>query len=302
MYFFTAAVLRGAGDSKTPFLFMIVSVALDIAFTPLLIFGVGPFPEMGVTGAAVGTTIGRLTGALFALAVLLRPGARIHLAARHLVVQAEVMWRLVKLSAAGTFQIFVGSASWILLIRIVSTFGSDVIAGYGIAIRIVIFALLPSWGVSNAAATMVGQALGAGKPERAEKAVWIAGKYNAILLGSVGLIFVLFAPAIVHLFSTKAAIASPAIDGLRVISAGFLFYAYGMVVSQSFNGAGDTWTPTWMNVACFWLWEIPLGWFLAFHAGMGLHGVYLAIAIAYATLAVLSVIQFRRGKWKMQKV
>jgi Na+-driven multidrug efflux pump len=233
---------------------------------------------------------------------LLRPGARIHLASRHLVVKADVMWRLVKLSAAGTFQIFIGSASWIFLIRIVSTFGSDVLAGYGIAMRIIIFALLPSWGVSNAAATMVGQGLGAGKPDRAERAVWIAGKYNAILLGTVGVIFVVFAPLIVRLFTTEVAIARAAIDGLRVISAGFLFYAYGMVVSQSFNGAGDTWTPTWMNFACFWLWEIPLGWFLAFQAGMGLHGVYLAVAIAYVTLAVLAVVQFRRGQWKLKRV
>ncbi|MBC7895787.1 MAG: MATE family efflux transporter [Cytophagaceae bacterium] len=302
MLFLVNAIFRGAGDAAIAMRTLWLANLINMTLGPCLIFGVGPFPEMGVTGAAVGTTIGRLTGALFAVGKLLRPGARIHLAARHLVVETEVMWRLVKLSAAGTFQIFVGSASWILLIRIVSSFGSDVIAGYGIAIRIVIFALLPSWGVSNAAATMVGQALGAGKPERAERAVWIAGKYNAILLGSVGLLFVVFAPHIVHLFSREAAIASAAIDGLRVISAGFLFYAYGMVVSQSFNGAGDTWTPTWINVLCFWLWEIPLGWFLAFHAGMGLHGVYLAISIAYATLAVVSVLQFRRGKWKLQKV
>ena len=302
MLFLVNAIFRGAGDAAIAMRTLWLANLINMTLGPCLIFGLGPFPELGVTGAAIATTTGRATGAVYALSRLLRPGARIHLAARHLAVQADVMWRLVKLSASGTFQIFIGTASWVLLIRIVSSFGSQVIAGYTIAIRVIIFALLPSWGMSSAAATMVGQALGAGKPDRAERAVWIAGRYNAVFLLGVGILFVAFAPLIVAIFTRDPAVAGNAIDALRVIASGFVFYAYGMVVSQSFNGAGDTWTPTWINLGCFWLWEVPLGWFLALKTGLGPYGVYLAVAIAYATLAVVSVVLFRRGKWKLQRV
>ncbi|MBK8250345.1 MAG: MATE family efflux transporter [Gemmatimonadetes bacterium] len=302
MLFLVNAIFRGAGDAAIAMRSLWLANAINMTLGPCLIFGVGPFPELGVTGAAVGTTIGRSIGALYALSRLLRPGSRLHLASRHLRFDPAVMWKLVSLSGSGTFQIFIGTASWVLLIRIVSSFGSDVIAGYGIAIRLVIFALLPSWGMANAAATMVGQALGAHKPDRAEAAVWIAGKYNAVFLGGLGLLFIIGAPWIVAGFTGEAAVAASAIDALRVISAGFLFYAYGMVITQSFNGAGDTWTPTWINLGCFWCWEVPLGWFLALRTGLGAHGVYLAIAIAYATLAVVSVVLFRRGTWKTRTV
>jgi putative MATE family efflux protein len=302
MLFLVNAIFRGAGDAAIAMRSLWLANAINMILGPCLIFGVGPFPELGVTGAAVGTTIGRAIGAAYALSRLLRPGSRLHLAAQHLALDAAVMWRLVKLSGSGTFQIFIGTASWVLLIRIVSSFGSDVIAGYGIAIRLVIFALLPSWGMANAAATMVGQALGANKPERAEASVWIAGRYNAVFLGALGVLFILGAPWIVALFTEHAAVAASAIDALRVISSGFLFYAYGMVITQSFNGAGDTWTPTWINLGCFWCWEVPLGWFLALRTGLGAHGVYLAIAISYATLAVVSVVLFRRGTWKTRSV
>lgn len=302
MLFLVNAIFRGAGDAAIAMRSLWLANAINMTLGPCLIFGVGPFPELGVTGAAVGTTIGRGIGALYAFRRLLQPGARLLLGRRHLAIDPSVMWRLVKLSASGTFQIFIGTASWVLLIRIVSSFGSDVIAGYGIAIRLVIFALLPSWGMANAAATMVGQALGAGKPDRAESSVWIAGKYNAVFLGGLGLLFIVGAPLIIAFFTSQAAVAASAIDALRVISSGFLFYAYGMVITQSFNGAGDTWTPTWINLGCFWCWEVPLGWFLALRTGLGAHGVYLAIAIAYATLAVVSVVLFRRGTWKARAV
>ena len=302
MLFLVNAIFRGAGDAAIAMRSLWLANAINMTLGPCLIFGVGPFPELGVTGAAVGTTIGRGIGALYAFRRLLQPGARLHLGRRHLPIDPSVMWRLVKLSGSGTFQIFIGTASWVLLIRIVSSFGSDVIAGYGIAIRLVIFALLPSWGMANAAATMVGQALGAGKPERAESSVWIAGKYNAVFLGGLGLLFIVGAPLIVSFFTAQAAVAASAVDALRVISSGFLFYAYGMVITQSFNGAGDTWTPTWINLGCFWCWEVPLGWFLALRTGLGAHGVYLAIAIAYATLAIVSVVLFRRGTWKARAV
>jgi len=302
MLFLLNAIFRGAGDAVIAMRTLWLANAINIALGPCLIFGLGPFPELGVTGAAVATTIGRATGAVFALSRLLRPGARVHLSRRFLVVEPAVMWRLVRLSASGMFQIFIGMASWVLLVRVISSFGSAALAGYTIAMRVIIFALLPSWGMSNAAATMVGQALGAGKPDRAERAVWIAGRYNFAFLGVVGLLFVTLAPLIVSGFTSDVAVSRYAVDCLRVVAAGFLFYAYGMVLTQAFNGAGDTWTPTLINLGCFWFWELPLAWLLAITLGMGPHGVFLAIAIAYATVAVVSAVLFGRGKWKREKL
>lgn len=302
MLFLLNAIFRGAGDAAIAMRTLWLANAINIVLAPTLIFGYGPFPAMGVTGAAVATTIGRGAGALFALSRLLRPGARVHLERRFLRLDFGVMWRLVRLSTSAAFQMFIGMASWILLVRVLSSFGSAAIAGYTIAMRVIIFALLPSWGMSNAAATMVGQALGARDPDRAERAVWIAGRYNLVFLGVVGALFLAFAPWIVHLFSTDPEVARYATDALRIVAAGFVFYAYGMVVTQSFNGAGDTWTPTLINLFCFWLWEIPLAWLLALKLGMGPRGVFLAITIAYASVAVVSVILFRRGGWRSQRV
>jgi Na+-driven multidrug efflux pump len=200
------------------------------------------------------------------------------------------------------FQILISTTSWIGLVRVISSFGSVALAGYTIGIRTILFALLPSWGLSNAAATMVGQGLGAGKPDRAERAVWTAGFYNMVFLGAVSVIFVVFTPQIVSLFTDDAEVGRYAVDCLRIVSLGFVFYAYGMVLTQSFNGAGDTWTPTWINVGCFWLWEIPLAWLLALQFGFGPSGVYAAIMIAFSTLAVVSAIIFKRGRWKMKRV
>jgi Na+-driven multidrug efflux pump len=187
-------------------------------------------------------------------------------------------------------------------VRILSTFGASVLAGYTIAIRILVFALLPSWGMANAAATMVGQSLGAGKPERAEKSVWIAGFYNMIFLGSVGVLFEVLTRPLVGLFTADPAVASVAVECLRTVAAGFLFYAYGMVLVQAFNGAGDTFTPTVINLVCFWLWEIPLAYVLAKRVGLGPPGVFRAIAIAFSTVAVVGAIAFKRGRWKRKKV
>jgi Na+-driven multidrug efflux pump len=210
--------------------------------------------------------------------------------------------RIAKLSGTGILQVFIGTASWIGLVRILSTFGSQALAGYTIGLRIIVFALLPSWGMSNAASTMVGQALGAKKPDRAEKAVWLAGFYNMCFLGAVGLLFVLFAPRIVALFTQDAQVAAYAIDCLRIVAAGFLFYAYGMVISASFNGAGDTLSPTLINLFCFWLFEIPLAYLLARHYGMGPRGVFIAMMLAFSMLAFASAVVFRRGTWKTRKV
>jgi Na+-driven multidrug efflux pump len=208
----------------------------------------------------------------------------------------------VRLSGAGTFQVFVSTASWIGLVRILSTFGSAAVAGYTIGIRIIVFALLPSWGLSNAAATMVGQNLGAGRPDRAERAVYLAGRYNMIFLGLVGLLFLLGAGPMVALFTHDPAVTPVAVGCLRTVSLGFVFYAWGMVLTQSFNGAGDTWTPTLINLGCFWLLEIPLAWVLAERAGLGPGGVFWAITAAFSMVAVVSAILFRQGAWKRAEV
>ncbi|MFN8581718.1 MAG: MATE family efflux transporter [Gemmatimonadaceae bacterium] len=300
--FLVNAIFRGAGDAAIAMRVLWLANAINIALGPCLIFGVGPFPKLGVTGAAVATTIGRGTGALWALSRLLRGASRIRIDSSDLRLAPEIMGRLVRLSASGTLQVMIGIASWIFLVRILSTFGSAALAGYTIAMRIIVFALLPSWGLSNAAATMVGQALGAKRPERATRAVQLAGWFNVAFLGSVGAVFIVAAPQIIALFTTDAAIAPTGILGLRTVAAGFLFYAWGMVYTNAFNGAGDTWTPTWINLGCFWLWEVPLGWGLAVHAGLGPLGVFLAITIAYATLAVVSGYLFRRGTWQRQVV
>ena len=277
--------------------------AINIALGPCLIFGLGPFPALGVKGAAIATNIGRGTGALFALSRLVRgSSARVHIKRHHLRLEPAVMWRLIKLSASGTLQTLIGTASWIGLIRILSTFGSGVLAGYTIGIRVIVFALLPSWGLSNAGATMVGQALGARKPERAERAVWMAGFYNMCFLGVVGVLFVVLARPIANIFTTDPAVVPYAVDTLRIIALGFLFYAYGMVLSAAFNGAGDTMTPTILNIVVFWLWEIPLGFLLAKTLHFGPKGVYLAVTIAFSTLALLSAVLFKRGKWKTRTV
>ena len=258
-----------------------------------------------MTGAAVATSIGRGAGALFAFSKLVRPGGRITLARRHLRLDPQLMKRLVRLSGSATFQVFIGMASWVGLVRVLSSFGSAAVAGNTIGLRVIMFALLPSWGMSNAAATLVGQSLGAGKPERAEKVVWRASFYNMLFLGAIGLVFVVFADPIVGFFTHAAAgpeVQAYGKDCLRIIACGFLFYAYGMVITQSFNGAGDTRTPTIINLFVFWLWEIPLAYALAFYFGMGPHGVFLAVTIAFSTLAVVSALIFRRGRWKTRRV
>ncbi len=302
LLFLINAIFRGAGDAAIAMRVLWLANWINIVLGPMLIFGVGPFPELGVVGAAVATSIGRGTGALYAISRLFRPGARVHVQRRHFAFDPALMWQMIRLSGSGTFQILVGTASWIGLIRVISSFGSAALAGYTIGIRVIIFALLPSWGLSNAAATMVGQALGAKKPERAERAVWIAARYNLAFLGTIGLLFVVFARTIVSLFTSDLAVAPYAVDCLRIVALGFLFYAYGMVITSSFNGAGDTWTPTWLNLVVFWLWEIPLAYALAVVLDMGPRGVFVSITVAYSTLAVLSAWLFRKGKWKTRVV
>ena len=300
--FMVNAIFRGSGDAAIAMRTLWLANWINILLGPCLIFGLGPFPKLGIVGAAIATNIGRGTGALFALIKLFRPGGRFRIGWRHLGLEPSVMARLVRLSATGTFQVFIGMASWIGLVRIISSFGSNAVAGYTFGIRVILFALLPSWGMANAAATMVGQALGAKNPDRAERAVWQAGFYNMIFLGIIGIVFVLFAPQIIWFYTDVPEVAQYGVDCLRTVAYGFLFYAYGMVLGQSFNGAGDTWTPTIINLFVFWLWEIPLAFMLSKVWGMGPRGVFLAITIAFSTLAVVSAIVFRQGRWKRKVV
>jgi putative MATE family efflux protein len=272
--------------------------AINILLGPCLIFGLGPFPRLGVTGAAIATTIGRGTGALYALWRLAGPGGRVPVSRRHLRISPAVIRQIANISMSGTLQSLIGTASWIGLVRIIAEFGSSALAGYTIGIRVVLFALLPSWGMSNAAATMVGQALGAKDPERAEQAVWRTGFYNLAFLGAIGVLFVLAATPIVGLFTHDPVVAGYAASCLRFVASGFVFYAFGMVLVAAFNGAGDTRTPTILNLAIFWAFEIPLAWLLAHPLGMGPRGVFVAIAIAFSAMAVVSAVLFRQGKWK----
>ena len=302
MLFMINAIFRGAGDAAIAMRTLWLANWINILLGPCLIFGLGPFPKLGLLGAAIATNIGRGTGALYALSRLIRKGGRFSIERRHLRIEPTIIGRLIRLSGTGTFQVFIGMASWIGLVRIISSFGSNAVAGYTLGIRVILFALLPSWGMANAAATMVGQALGARNPDRAERAVWQAGFYNMIFLGIIGLLFVLFAPQIIALFGPAPEVAHFGTDCLRIVAYGFLFYAYGMVLGQSFNGAGDTWTPTIINLFVFWFWEIPLGYFLSIRLNMGPDGVFLAITIAFSTLAVVSALVFRRGRWKQRVV
>jgi putative MATE family efflux protein len=300
--FVANAIFRGAGDAAIAMRVLVVANLINIVLGPCLIFGVGPFPALGVTGAGIATTIGRSTGVALALWQLTRPGRHIRIQRRHLRPDVPLMGRIARLSSSGALQMLIGTTSWVGLVRVVSTFGSPAVAGYTIGIRIIIFALLPSWGLSNAAATLVGQGLGAGKPERAEEAVWKAGFYNLCFLGVVGLVFVLFAGPVVSVFTADPEVAGYATACLRVVAAGFVFYAYGGVLTQSFNGAGDTWTPTAINLVVFWMFEVPLAYVLAVPLEMGPMGVFLSITIAHTALAVVSALVFRRGKWKTRQV
>ena len=302
LLFLINAIFRGAGDAAIAMRVLWFANAINIVLGPCFIFGIGPFPRLGVTRAAVATTIGRGTGVLYQLYRLTRGDARVAVRRIHLALRPAIMAHLLRLSGSGTFQVLVGTASYVGLVRIMSSFGSQVLAGYTIAIRILIFAMLPSWGLANAAATMVGQSLGARDPERAERAAWLASRYNMVVLGAVGLVFIVFAGPIVGLFTRDPVALPTGAVGLRTMSFGFVLYALGFVLTQAFNGAGDTWTPTWINLACFWLWEIPLAYVLARVWDFGPEGVFVAITVGYSTLALVSVVLFRQGRWKLRRV
>ena len=302
MLFLINAVFRGAGDAAVAMRVLWIANAINICLDPCLIFGLGPFPELGVTGAAVATTTGRGIGVLVQLYVLSRGKGRIVVRRKHLRLDPPVMLSMLRLSGSAVLQILIGTSSWVFVVRILASFGSAAVAGCTIAIRIVMFVLLPSWGLSNAAATLVGQNLGANQPERAAASVWRATLYNVIFLSVVGVIFFVLADAIVAAFTSDPSVGPIAVQGLRIISAGFPFYAAGYVLTQSFNGAGDTVTPTLINVLCLWMGEIPIAYVLARPAGLGPAGVFWSIAIAFSIMSLVSAAVFRRGRWKLKRV
>jgi len=302
MLFLNNAIFRGAGDAAIAMRLLWVSNVINLVLDPCLIFGLGPFPRMGVTGAALATFTGRSIGVLYQFYRLGRGTDRLPSLVRHLRVNLAVLWRLLRVSITGILQFAIAHTSWIGLVRIVSTFGAAALAGYTIAIRIIIFVILPSWGLSNAAATLVGQNLGAKKPDRAESSVWRTGFYNMVFLGAVGVVLIVFAEPVVRLFTQDREVVPLAASCLRILSYGNIGYAYGMVMLQSFNGAGDTITPTWVNLFGFWFLEIPLAYWLAIPMNLRSKGVFFSIVIAEGCIAAAGIVLFRRGRWKEQKI
>ena len=302
MLFLNNAIFRGTGDAAIAMRLLWVSNILNLILDPCLIFGLGPFPRMGVTGAALATFTGRGIGVLYQFYRLFRGTDRLCILACHLRLNVTVLWRLLKVSSTGILQFLIGQGSWIGLVRIVSLFGAPALAAYTIAIRIVIFAVLPSWGLSNAAATLVGQNLGAGHPDRARNAVWRTGLWNMIFLGSVGLVFIAFAPVIIRLFTSDPDVLRTGTSCLRIISCSYVAFAYGMVLMQAFNGAGDTLTPTYVNLFGFWIVEIPLAWFLAMHTSFGVNGVFSSIVVAQSVVVLITLYLFRKGNWAKQRI
>lgn len=302
MLFIINAIFRSAGDAAVAMKVLWIGNIINIILDPCLIFGLGPFPHMGVTGAAVATSIGRGCAVVVQFYLLFFGKKRIRLSKKHLLINFKIMLKLLRLSFGSIGQNLISTSSWIALVRIISIFGSEVVAGYTIAIRIIGFTLMPSWGISNAASTLVGQNLGAKKPDRAEKAVWVTGVANMILLGVIGLILVVFPETFIRIFIDNENVVKSGVLGLRIISIGFIAYGLGMVLVNSFNGAGDTSTPLKINIFAFWFVEIPLAWLLAIKSGLMEEGVFISIVIAESLMTLIAWIVFRKGKWKLKIV
>lgn len=302
LLFLINAIFRGAGDASIAMRVLWIANGLNIILDPIFIFGLGPIPAFGVEGAAIATNTGRGIGVLIQLIALTGKGSVISIGWEHIKLKWKTIITIIKLSLGGIGQYLIGTLSWLFLVRISAVFGSEVLAGYAIAFRIIMFTILPSWGLSNAAATLVGQNLGAGLPDRAEKSVWKSAFYNMLFLAFVSLIFGIWAEFFVELFSSEVEVVKYGAMALRVICCGYIFFAYGMVIGQSFNGAGDTKTPTIINFFCFWMFEVPLAWVLSRIYDLGPFGIFLAIAIASSLFALLSIILFKRGNWKTVEV
>ncbi len=302
LIFLINAIFRGAGDAVIAMRTLFLANALNIALGPCFIFGWGPFPEMGVTGAAVATNIGRGIGVAYQLWHLAGHHSRVRVRWRHLRPDRDVLITLFRTAWNGVAQMLISTTSWVGLFKLLALFGSAAVAGYTIAIRLIVFALMPAWGLANAGSTLVGQNLGAAKPERAVAAVWIATRFNMIFLGLVGLVFVAFATPLLRLFTMDPEVLAFGSRALWVVSVAFPIYAAGLCFEGAFNGAGDTWTPTRLNFFCFWLGQVPLAWFLAKPCGLGPTGVFIAVPASFTTLVIWSFVLFRRGKWKQKKV
>ncbi len=302
LLFIINAIFRSSGDAAISMRILLIANLINLVLDPLLIFGIGPFPELGIMGAAIATNIGRGVAVIYQLYLLFFKEQRVVVRLRHLAFKLNEFLRLIKLSLGGIGQSIIATSSWIILFRILAEFGSIVLAGYTVAIRIIIFILLPSWGLSNAAATLVGQNLGANKPERAEKSVWIAAYANMLFLGGFSILFIIFPRFFVGILSDDINVINTGAIALRIISFGFIAYGMGMVMIQSFNGAGDTTTPTKINFFAFWLLEIPLAYLLAMHTDFNDKGVYYAIIASETFMTIWGIILFRKGKWKLMKV
>ena len=302
LLFLINAIFRGAGDASVAMWTLILSNGLNIILDPMFIFGFGPIPAFGVEGAAIATTIGRGTAVVFQLLVLFYGWSKIKIGFKDIVLRASIMLNLIRVSLGGIGQFLIGTSSWVFLMRIVSEFGSEVLAGYTIAIRVMMFTIMPAWGMSNAAATLVGQNLGANQPERAEQSVWKTGKYAAIFMSVVSVVYLVFAPEIISWFTNEVEVIKNGSLCLRVIAAGYIFYGYGMVVINAFNGAGDTKTPTYINFVCFWLIQLPFAYLFALTLGYGPVGVFVSITLAEILIAIIGMIWFKKGYWKLVKV
>ena len=302
LIFLINAIFRGAGDPALAMRTLWLANAINIVLDPCLINGWGPFPRLGVMGAAVATTTGRAVGVAYQLHALTKGASRVRIHLHQIRLNVPVMTNLIRVSFTGMIQFLISTASWLALIRIASLFGTAAVAGYGLGIRIFMFVILPSWGLSNAATTLVGQNLGAGHPERSEKAVYQTGFYNMYYMGALSAVFLLFAPQLAGFFTADQAVLTVAVTLLRVLSVGNICYAWGMVLVQAFNGAGDTATPSIINFFCYWMFQIPLAWFLATRAGMGPKGVFSSIPAAEAAMTIAAMFVFRRGAWKLKKI
>lgn len=302
LLFVVNAAFRGAGDAAIAMRALILGNAVNIALAPLLIFGWGVVPALGLEGAAIATIVGRGLGFLWAMRQLLAGDGALRVHREHLAVELGTMRDIVAVAGWGVVQYAISSASWIGLVRIIATFGGIAVAGYTIAIRILLFVIMPAYGVAAAAATMVGQSLGAKDPDRAARAVWVAARINMLVLGATTLLMWVLAPSLVRIFTDAAAVATIARDGLRTMALGLPLFGLGMVLEQSFNGAGDTRTPSWLNFGVFWLFQIPLAWTLCTRVGLGPEGAFISVSIAYSVLALTSAMLFRRGTWRERQV